>query len=94
MSGRIYGHTGTGEPITDEIIEEPADQAEAGYQPGSAPRTPQGAWTAPAGGGGQVRGVSAAGAGATSRDRSTSRRQGVTASELIRRALHEYFRSA
>lgn len=31
MSGRTYGHTRSGEPITDELIERLADEAERGY---------------------------------------------------------------
>ncbi len=31
MSERIYGHTKSGKPITDELIEELADEAERGY---------------------------------------------------------------
>ncbi len=31
MSKRIYGHTNSGTPITDEMIERLADEAEAGY---------------------------------------------------------------
>jgi predicted HicB family RNase H-like nuclease len=31
MTKRIYGHTKSGKPITDEFIEELADEAERGY---------------------------------------------------------------
>jgi predicted HicB family RNase H-like nuclease len=31
MTKRIHGHTKSGIPITDELIEELADEAEAGY---------------------------------------------------------------
>lgn len=31
MTKRIYGHTKSGTPITDELIEELAEEAEAGY---------------------------------------------------------------
>lgn len=31
MTKRTYGHTKTGTPITDELIEELAEEAEAGY---------------------------------------------------------------
>ena len=31
MSKRTYGHTKSGTPITDELIEELADEAERGY---------------------------------------------------------------
>lgn len=31
MSERIYGHTKSGTPITDELIEQLADEAEHGY---------------------------------------------------------------
>ena len=31
MTKRIYGHTKSGEPIDDDLIEELADEAEVGY---------------------------------------------------------------
>ena len=31
MTKRTYGHTTTGTPVTDELIEQLADEAEAGY---------------------------------------------------------------
>jgi hypothetical protein len=31
MSKRIYGHTKSGTPITDELVEQLADEAERGY---------------------------------------------------------------
>ena len=31
MTGRVYGHTNSGTPIQDELIEELAEEAEAGY---------------------------------------------------------------
>lgn len=31
MTKRTYGHTATGKPIDDEVIEQLADEAEAGY---------------------------------------------------------------
>lgn len=34
MNTRTYGHTSTGEPITDEMIEEFADEADRGYTTG------------------------------------------------------------
>lgn len=33
MTRRIYGHTKSGRPIDDQLIEELADEAEAGYDP-------------------------------------------------------------
>jgi Ribbon-helix-helix protein, copG family len=31
MTKRIYGHTKSGTPVTDELVEQLADEAEAGY---------------------------------------------------------------
>jgi hypothetical protein len=31
MTKRTYGHTNSGTPVTDELIEQLADEAEAGY---------------------------------------------------------------
>jgi Ribbon-helix-helix protein, copG family len=31
MSERIYGHTESGTPVTDELVEQLADEAERGY---------------------------------------------------------------
>jgi predicted HicB family RNase H-like nuclease len=32
MTKRIYGHTKSGTPVTDELVEQLADEAEAGYE--------------------------------------------------------------
>ncbi|HEX3828133.1 MAG TPA: hypothetical protein VHV82_12760 [Sporichthyaceae bacterium] len=94
MNGRIYGHTGTGEPIADEIIEEPADQAEAGYQPGQLQGRRRGPGRPPLGA--AAKSVESVRLEPALRAEIAQRAaaEGVTAPELIRRTLHEYFRSA
>ena len=34
MTKRTYGHTASGTPITDDLLEQLADEAERGYDPG------------------------------------------------------------
>lgn len=94
MSGRAYGHTDTGQPITDEMIEELAAEAEQGYQPGQLQGRRRGPGRPPLGAAAKsvesVRLEPALQAAAAQR----AADEGVTVSEVVRRALREYLRSA
>lgn len=94
MSGRTYGHTDTGKPITDEMIEELAAEAEQGYQPGQLQGRRRGPGRPPLGAAAKsvesVRLEPALQAAAAQR----AADEGVTVSEVVRRALREYLRSA
>jgi CRISPR-associated endonuclease/helicase Cas3 len=90
MSERVYGHTKNGEPITDEMIERLADEAERGYEPGQLRARRRGPGRPPLG-------ADAKSVHSIRLDPAlqaeTSRRaaaEGTTVSEVIRRALREY----
>lgn len=95
MTGkRTDGHTKSGKPIDDDMIEELAAEAEQGYQLGQLQGKPRSRGRPPLGDNAKevesvrldpdLRGAAA--------QRATD--EGVTVSELIRRALREYLRSA
>lgn len=94
MSGRTYGHTEGGEPITDKTIEEMAAEAERGYEPGQLKGRRRGPGRPPLGEAAKsvesVRLEPALRAAAAQR----AAAEDVTVSEVIRRALREYLRSA
>lgn len=94
MTNRTYGKTKSGQPIDDAMIETLAEEADRGYEPGQLLEKPRG------------RGRPALGAAAktvesvrlepslraAAEDRAAQ--EGVTTSEVIRRALREYLHSA
>ncbi|MEP6462754.1 MAG: ribbon-helix-helix protein, CopG family [Frankiaceae bacterium] len=89
-----YGYTERGEPITDERIEDLAAEAERGYDPGQLQGRRRGPGRPPLGEAAKsvesVRLEPALRAAAAQR----AAAEGVTVSEVIRRALREYVRSA
>lgn len=94
MSERTYGFTKSGKQIDDGMIEEFADEAERGYEPGQLQRQRRGPGRPPLGKAAKlvesvrldpVLQVEAAHKAAA---------EGVSVSEVIRRALREYLRSA
>lgn len=94
MADRAYGHTAGGEPITEKMIEELADEADRGYRPGQLRGRRRGPGRPPLGEAAKsvesVRLTPALRAAAMQR----AEEEGVTVSEVIRRALGEYLRSA
>lgn len=94
MSEHIYGHTEGGEPITDKTIEELAAEAERGYEPGGLDGRRRRPGRPPLGDAAKsvesVRLEPALRAAAA--DRAAA--EGVTVSEVIRRALREYLHAA
>lgn len=94
MSEDTYGYTKTGEPITDEMIEELADEAERGYTPGQLQEHQRGPDRPPLGAAAKavesVRLEPALQAETAQR----AETDGVTVSEVIRRALREYLHPA
>jgi CRISPR-associated endonuclease/helicase Cas3 len=94
MSRRTYGHTKSGKPITDEMIEQLADEAERGYEPGQLQGRRRGPGRPPLGAAAKsvesVRLDPALQAEAAQR----AADEGITVSEVIRRALRQYLRSA
>jgi len=91
---RTYGHTKTGKPIDDEMIEKLAAEAERGYEPGQLRGKPRGRGRPPLGD--AAKEVESVRLDPDLRGAAAQRAadEGVTVSELIRRALREYLRSA
>ncbi len=94
MSERTYGRTKTGKPIDDEMVEGLADEAERGYKPGQLEGHRRGPGRPPLGDAAKV--VESVrldpGLRVETAERATA--EGVTVSEIIRRALRHYLRSA
>ncbi|HEX3334291.1 MAG TPA: ribbon-helix-helix protein, CopG family [Acidimicrobiales bacterium] len=94
MSKRTYGHTKSGKAIDDEMVEGLAAEAEEGYDPAQLKGRPRGRGRPPLGESAKtvesVRLEPDLQAEASAR----AAAEGVTTSEIIRRALREYLRSA
>lgn len=91
---RIYGHTTSGDPITDKMIERLAEEADRGYEPGQLEGRRRGPGRPPLGE--AAKSVESVRLEPDLRDEVARRAQteGVTVSELIRRALRQYLKSA
>ena len=94
MSERTYGHTRTGKPIDDEMIEGLADEAERGYQPGQLAGHRRGPGRPPLGDAAKVVESVRLDPGLRVETAERAAVEGVTVSEIIRRALRQYLRSA
>ena len=94
MSRRTYGHTKSGKPITDEMIEQLAGEAEQGYEPGQLQGRRRGPGRPPLGA--AAKSVESVRMDPALRAEAALRAadEGITVSELIRRALRQYLRSA
>ncbi|HZT64214.1 MAG TPA: CopG family transcriptional regulator [Acidimicrobiales bacterium] len=94
MTKRLYGHTKSGKPIDDKMIEELADEAERGYNPDQLRGKPRGRGRPPLGD--AAKAVESVRLDPDLRDQTAQRAadEGVTVSEIIRRALRQYLRSA
>ena len=90
----IYGSTKSGEPITDEMIGRFAEEAERGYEPSQLKGRRRGPGRPPLGD--AAKSVESVRLEPELRDEVARRAQteGVTVSELIRRALRQYLKSA
>jgi len=90
MTGRVYGHTKRGTPITDEMIEALADEAERGYAPGDLRGRRRGPGRPPLGE--AAKSVESVRLEPTLRAQTAQRaaEEGITVSEVIRRALRAY----
>ena len=94
MTKRGYGHTRSGTPIDDKMIEELADEAERGYSPEQLRGKPRGRGRPPLGV--AAKAVESVRLDPDLKDQTVQRAadEGVTVSEIIRRALRQYLRSA
>lgn len=90
----IHGHTKGGEPITDQMIERFAEDAERGYEPGQLKGRRRGPGRPPLGE--AAKSVESVRLEPALRDEVARRAEveGVTPSEVIRRALRQYLKSA
>ncbi len=91
---RTYGRTKSGEPITDEMIERFVEEAEHGYVPGQLKGRRRGPGRPPLGE--AAKSVESVRLGPDLRHEVARRAEaeGVTVSEVIRRALRDYLKGA
>ena len=91
---RSYGRTKSGKPISNEMIDQLAQEAERGYEPGQLHGQRRGPGRPPLGNAAKT--VESVRLEPTLRAEAAQRAEadGVTVSELIRRALRQYLRSA
>jgi len=94
MSERTYGRTSTGKPIDDEMVEGLADEAERGYEPGQFEGHRRGPGRPPLGDAAKVVESVRLDPGLRVETAERAAVEGVTVSEIIRRALRQYLRSA
>lgn len=94
MTEHTYGRTRTGQPITDKMIEDLADEAERGYTPGQLRGHRRGPGRPPLGTAAKV--VESVRLEPDLRAQTAKRAEtdGVPVSEVIRRALREYLHTA
>jgi hypothetical protein len=94
MTKRIYGHTRDGRPIDDEMIEKFADEAERGYDPEQLKNKPRGRGRPPLGV--RAKEVESVRIEPELRDLAAQQaaKEGVSVSEIVRRALRQYLKSA
>jgi hypothetical protein len=91
---RTYGHTKSGQPITEEMIEHLAEEAERGYEPDRLKGRRRGPGRPPLGD--AAKSVEWVRLEPELRDEVArrARTDGITVFELIRRALRQYLQSA
>jgi Ribbon-helix-helix protein, copG family len=94
VTKRTYGRTKSGKVIDDTMIEALADEAERGYDVDQLRTKPRGRGRPPLGD--SAKSVESVRLDRELRDQTAQRAadEGVTMSEIIRRALREYLRSA
>lgn len=94
MSERIYGVTKGGKPIDDSTIQELADEAERGYKPGQLQNHRRGPGRPPLGKAAKLVESVRLDPVLQTEVGEKAAAEGVTISEIIRRALRQYLRSA
>lgn len=94
MNQRTYGHTTGGTPINDQMIEKLADEAEREYEPGQLQGHRRGPGRPPLGEAAKI--VESVRLEPSLRSEAAQRAaaEGITVSEVMRRALRQYLRSA
>lgn len=94
MSERTYGRTSSGTPIDDEMIEGLANEAERGYESGQLDGRRRGPGRPPLGDAAKVVESVRLDPGLRVETAERAAVEGVTVSEIIRRALRQYLHSA
>jgi len=94
MTERIFGHTKSGVPVTESTIERLADEADRGYEPGQLQGRKRSRGRPPLGD--RAKSVGSVRLEPDLREEvlAAAKAEGVTVSELVRRALRKYLRSA
>ncbi len=94
MSKRTYGHTKAGKPIDEEMIESFVDEAERGYNAQQLRDKPRGRGRPPLGEAAKAVESVRLEPDLRAEVEERAAAEGVSTSELIRRALRNYLRSA
>ena len=94
MTKRVYGYTKSGEPITDKTIEVFVEEVEQGYAPGQLDGARRGRGRPPLGDAAKVVGSLRLDPALRKEAEIRASAEGVSISELVRRALQQYLHSA
>jgi hypothetical protein len=90
MSEKVYGYTKSGKPIDNEMIERFVGEAEQGYEDGQLTDRPRGRGRPPLGDAAKVVGSLRLEPALREEEEARANAEGVSVSELVRRALREY----
>jgi predicted HicB family RNase H-like nuclease len=90
MSEKVYGYTKSGKPIDDEMIEQFVEEAEQGYDVGQLIERRRGRGRPPLGDAAKVVGSLRLDPALREEAEVRASAEGVSVSELVRRALREY----
>ena len=94
MSKRVYGVTKSGKPIDEDMVQKLADEAERGYKPGQLQNHRRGPGRPPLGKAAKLVESVRLDPSLQTEAAEKAAVEGVTVSEIIRRALRQYLRSA
>lgn len=94
MTQRVYGFKKSGEPITDETIDAFVQEAERGYEQGKLKGARRGRGRPPLGDAAKVVGSLRLDPALREEAEVRASAEGVSVSELVRRALREYLHTS
>jgi len=94
MTDKNYGKTKDGAPITDDMIQRFVDEAERGYSPEQLAGKRRGRGRPPLGDAAKTVGSVRLDSALREEAERRAEDDGITVSEVVRRALREYLRSA
>lgn len=90
MNEKVYGYTNSGQPINEEMIEQFVEGAEQGYDVGQLKDRRRGRGRPPLGDVAKIVGSLRLDPGLRKEAELRAKSEGVSVSELMRRALREY----